>query len=506
MKGILIIAAVFLFLAGKTPLCSSQESEYQPLIAAMKEYESGNYQKALESYLKAEKVLPADPDVPFYLGLTYLQLGQTTKATEYFKKAVKINHAHLDARFQLGMVLIQEKEFGEAVSHLEKVFKQEPEKENLGYFLGYAYFNLGNYKKALSCFGKNKTSDKPIEQLNLYYSGLGKTYLGKAKEAEELYKQVIEIDFSSPLAQPSQQLLALKPVVSKAKRLNFELTTRFQYDDNLVLIPTTDVYNLRDKKRKTTIELFYLKGEYALLKTPASQISASYGFYQTIGNSLRDNDVQDHIVSLDWFCSDKSETFPRKNLRLTYSYDYLLSDYHSFLYRHTLRPVLIVQETSKNLTLFQYTYQDKNFQEIPLFGEDRRDAHNHESGLVHFLRFCQGKHFVKAGYFYDKELAEGSNWDYRGNKGVIGFQYTLPKDIRLSSDFEYKNLHYDNDNIYFDKRRKDIERNFTLRLSRDIGNENKTVSWEYSRAINSSNIALYDYEKNLVSIGLDWRW
>jgi len=496
-KILRVVLVVLLFLIGTRSSSFSQDFEYQSLVSGMEEYKNGNYQKALENFLKAEKIFPNDADVPFYLGLAYLQLNQKAKAIEYFQGAIRVNSNHLDAHFQLGMLLIQEKNFSEAISHLEKVFKREPEKENLGYFLGYAYFNLGNHKKALSYFEKNKTQDKSIEQLKLYYSGLAKTYLGKTKEAEELYKRVIDIDPSSPLASPSRQLLTLKPAIPEEKRLNFELTTRFQYDDNLILIPTTNVYNLKNKKRKTTIELFYLKGEYAFLRSRDSQLLASYGFYQTIGNSLKDNDVQDHISSLDWLFKDF--------FRLTYSYDHLLSDYKSSLYRHTLKPILTIRETPKNLTLFQYAYQNKNFYENPLFGEDRRDADNHESGFVHFLRFCEGKHFIKAGYFYDKEIADGNNWDYQGNKGIAGFQYTLPKDIRFNFDFDYKNYHYDHANIYFDVRRGDIYRNFIWGLSKDI-NPNTTVSLEYSRTVNSSNIALYDYEKNLISAGMSWKW
>ncbi|MCD6540048.1 MAG: tetratricopeptide repeat protein [Candidatus Omnitrophica bacterium] len=489
---------VLLFLLGILYPSFSQGSKYQFLISGMKEYKEGNYEKALEDFSKAEKLFPDDADIPFYIGLTYLQLDKKEKAIEYFKKTLKINSNYLDAHFQLGMIFIQEKNYKDAISHLERVFRQQPEKENLGYFLGYAYFNLGNYKKALYYFEKNKTSDKSIEQLNLYYSGLSKTYLGKTKEAQEFYKRVIEIDPSSPLAQPSKQLLAIRPVISKEKRLNFELTVRLQYDDNLILVPTTNVYNLRDRKRKTIIELLYFKGEYTILKTPQSQFLASYGLYQTICNSLRDNDVQNHIFSLDYLF---------KNFRLTYSYDHLLSDYKSFLYRHTLRPILIIQETSKNLTLFQYTFQNKTFKDTPLFDEDRRNAKNHEIGFVHFLRFNQGKHFFKVGYFYDREFAKGDNWDYQGNKGLVGFQYTLPKEIRFNLDYEYKNYHYEDINIFFDKHRKDIERSLTIGLSKDIGKDkDKTIFLEYSRTINSSNIALYDYKKNLVSVGMSWRW
>ncbi len=508
MKKILrIVLILSLFLVGSQSLSFSDESKYQPLVSGMKEYKDGNYKKALEDFLKAEKLFPKDADIPFYIGLTHLQLKETKEAARYFKKTVRLNSSYSDARFQLGMVLIQERRFEDAIPYLQKVFQQSPERENLGYFLGYCYFNLGYWQKALSYFEKNKTQDKSIEELNLYYSGLAKTYSGKTKEAGEIYKKVIEIDPASPLASPSQQLLTLKPSKPKEKRLNFQLTTRFQYDDNLILVPTTDVYNLGSQKRKTTIELSYLKGEYALSRTYHSQFSASYGLYQTIANSLPHNDVQDHIVSLDWLYSDRKTSFPNETFRLTYSYDYLLSDWKSFLYRNTIRPILFVQETPKNLTLFQYTFQNKNFYENPLYDEDRRNANNDEVGLVHFLRFNQGKHFLKAGYFYDKEFAEGSNWDYQGNKGLAGLQYTLPKDIRFNFDFEYKNYHYDNSNIFFDVYRKDISRNFTWSLSKDIGRDkNTTVSLEYTRTITSSNIPLYAYDKDLVSVGMDWRW
>ena len=92
MKKILrVVLIILLFLIGIRSLSFSQETEYRPLISGMEEYKAGNYQKALENFFKAEKIFPDDADVPFYLGLTYLQLNQKEKAIEYFQKTVKIN-------------------------------------------------------------------------------------------------------------------------------------------------------------------------------------------------------------------------------------------------------------------------------------------------------------------------------------------------------------------------------------------------------------------------------
>jgi tetratricopeptide (TPR) repeat protein len=139
--GRIIFGMAFLFLVASSGLSFAQDANSQSLLSGMEEHRNGDYAKALESFLQAEKLSPKDADTPFYIGLTYLQLKQEKEAVNYFKKTIKLNPDYLDAHFQLGMVLIQEKNFEEAISHLEKVFRQWPEKENLGYFLGYSHFH-----------------------------------------------------------------------------------------------------------------------------------------------------------------------------------------------------------------------------------------------------------------------------------------------------------------------------------------------------------------------------
>ena len=246
---------LILFFLLQIHLSFSQEvpNSYQPLLSAMKEYKQQDFKKTLYDFLKTEKLFPSNSNIPFYIGLTYLKLNQKERAISYFRKTIKINPQYSDAYFQLGMVLSGEKRYGKAAYYLKKLYKLQPDRENIGYFLGYAYYNLRDFKKALFYFGKNKTKNKSIKQLNLYYSGVCKLGLKKAKEAKSFFNEVIKINSASPLASTSRQLLKRKFVFPKEKRFNFELATRFQYDDNLILVPTTNIYNLRGKKRKTTI-------------------------------------------------------------------------------------------------------------------------------------------------------------------------------------------------------------------------------------------------------------
>ena len=153
--------------------------------------------------------------------------------------------------------------------------------------------------------------------------------------------------------------------------------------------------------------------------------------------------------------------------------------------------------------------QIKDFREKPSFIEDNRDAVNHEIGILHFFRSSDSRHHVKAGYFYDKEIAKGDNWDYWGNKFVAGIQYTLPTEIKFTADYEYKELHYEHETLFLiifaGGKRKDREENITAALSKNIS-KNLGVSLEYLRSKNRSNIFLYSYEKNLYSTGITWKW
>ncbi len=498
----LIALITFIFIQS---VSFAQETQYQPLISGMEHYKNGNYKEALADFQKAITIFPDDPDAPFYMGLAYLQLNEPDKAIEYFKKTLEKDKAYTDAHFQLGVVLVQKKEYKNAISHLEQVYKKEPDKDDLGYFLGFAYYQTGDYKKALNYLEKAKTKDKTIASLILYYTGLVKQQTGNNKEAAAAYKKLIITDPTSPLAEPSQRLIETLIVKEiPKKKFSIDLTAKLQYDDNIILVPTTNVFNLRNKEKKSTIELFYLRGEYAFIRESNFDLSASYGIYQTITNRMRDMDVQDHILSLDLSKRGSIGSMPY-DFKINYAYDYLLSNYFYLLQRHTVRPVFILMENKTNLTVFQYAFQVKEFKEKPVILEDNRDALNHEAGVTHFLRFNDAKHYIKAGYFYDREYTDGANWDYSGNKFVAGFQYTLPKDIRLNVDYEYKMIRYKNINIYFDKKREDTERSLNTVLSKDIS-KGWSVSLEYLRRRNSSNIDLYDYRKNLYSMGLSWRW
>lgn len=230
-------------------LAFAQDTQYQPLIAGLEHYKAGKYKEALEDFQKASVILPGNADIPYFIGLTYLALGDTEQAIESFKKTLDMKPSFTDAHFKLGVVLVQKKQYETAISHLEQVYKKEPQKEDLGYFIGFAYYQLRQYEKSLNYLKQAKTKDKTIASLTSYYKGLANQQLSNNSDAVASYKELIINDPTSPLSEPAKRLIETIEIEKLAKkRFKVEFTTKLQYDDNVILFPTTNTFDLSDKR------------------------------------------------------------------------------------------------------------------------------------------------------------------------------------------------------------------------------------------------------------------
>ena len=72
-----------------------------------------------------------------------------------------------------------------------------------------------------------------------------------------------------------------------------------------------------------------------------------------------------------------------------------------------------------------------------------RDAENWMIGGTHVFRFAEDRHYIRVGYQFDYEKADGRNYTYAGNRFLAGGQYTLPwGSTRLKYDFDLHQRHY----------------------------------------------------------------
>ena len=198
---------------------------------------------------------------------------------------------------------------------------------------------------------------------------------------------------------------------------------------------------------------------------------------------------------------------------LQYSFDELVLDESEFLLRNTVSLSGTLVEGEHHLSQAFVRYQKKDFREpASLPSVERRSADNWAAGAVHLLRFSHDQHFLKAGYQFDWEDADGKDYQYYGNRFLAGAQYTLPwKGVRLKYDLDaHLRTHLHRNSLFpttapDTKRRYDAELTHTVRAELPLSGS-LTLAAEYLRTDDNSNLAVFAYARNVYSLTLSWSY
>ena len=392
---------------------------------------------------------------------------------------------------------------GEALQYLDKLYKVQPDREDLACLIGMANYKLKRYDDALWYLDAITTSDRMRDVARLY-EGLSYQKQGRSKEARVVLSNIYTLEPTSPVSEPAMRLFDVLKMEERVKRpYQFFATFRSLYDDNVRLLPQENVLSV-GHPRASFGEQAILYGEYSLINRPNYKFNLSYGFSQTIYNSDRKFDVQGHTPGLSFVYS--GEIGPvGYSPRVDYFFDWVFLGSDWFLHRHTARPSLTLTMGPHLVTLLVYTFEHRDFRSVPDFRQDDRDGVLNEIGFTQFFRTADARHYIKLGYYKSWANTIGSNWDYDANNLLAGIQYTLPKKVRLNVDYSWEDRDYPHKNIFFSKKREDTERLLNVSVSRNIGSH-VTAFGGYLRRDNNSNIALYDFEKNIYSLGMTYRY
>jgi tetratricopeptide (TPR) repeat protein len=146
---------------------------------------------------------------------------------------------------------------------------------------------------------------------------------------------------------------------------------------------------------------------------------------------------------------------------------------------------------------------------------DVDDGVNYLVGPVHFFLFEAGRHYIKTGYQFDYDATEGDNWRYAGHHFLFGAQSTMPwGDVRLRYDLDLHLRFHINRHSFLPLtapgtlRRHDREAIHLFSIAKDVSwrSQSFTVAVDYLIDDNSSNLAAYDYDRQVVTTSVTWRF
>lgn len=520
--GLALGTCLVLLLGGPA---SAQQSEAAVLISqGILAYDDKRYPEALGLFSEALKRDPESVEALYYLGLVHLAQLQPALAADILEKARAKAPQDLLIRLQLGVAYFTLEQYDKAEPLLTEVFAEQPKLEGVGYYVGFMRYRKKDYQGALQAFTSGTSTDPTIQQLSKFYAGLTLGVLGLPERAIAEVEEALRLQPVSPLTGPAERIRdTIVAARSREQRLRAEIRLGFFYDDNIAVNPQAGTDPLVQALRSTpdrgggrsTGEIASLRTDYSWFRSGPWEATATYAFFHTQPNNpglFRSGKIQDHLGGLAGFYRGAVGTMPFQ-LGSQYNYDYLLLNDAPLMDRHTGTLFGTLVENPVNLTTLVGRLQFKNFLlDDAANPPDNRDARNWMVGPTHVFRFAGDKHLLRIGYQFDYEDASGRNFSYHGHRLATGGQYTLPwGEVRLRYDYE---IHF---RLYPDLQtslpttspntmtRHDTEQLHAFRVEKPLPN-GLTLSAEYQGTFSQSNIAVFDFHRNVFSLIMTWQY
>lgn len=153
-----------------------------------------NYVKAREMSERAVQLDPMLLGAHNNLAICYLDhFRDLEKAKEIFEHILNRRPDSPNALLNLGVIHLRRRELNEAAACLEKAMELDNENEGIYFNLAGAYFNMGQYEKALGLIKEGMVFWPDNTNLNALL-GLTLFHLNEYKKAEEKLKQVLKKD------------------------------------------------------------------------------------------------------------------------------------------------------------------------------------------------------------------------------------------------------------------------------------------------------------------------
>lgn len=168
------------------------DSHYKLGMAHLNE---NNLQMAFIEFQKAIESNPGDKAYYYALGIVHFKMDRLEDAVDAYKKALTIDPVYAEAHNGLGAIYGKLGKWDDAIHEYEKALenRQYPTPQWVHYNMGYAYFNKGEYQRAMLAF---KEAIKFQPDMSMFHLWLGLAYmkLEMTKEAIAAYEAAKRLD------------------------------------------------------------------------------------------------------------------------------------------------------------------------------------------------------------------------------------------------------------------------------------------------------------------------
>lgn len=379
-------------------------------------------------------------------------------AAKEFRAALGLKPGDFEALLHLGMSLSLSGDEN-AGTYLNKALMLEPSDPRVSFYLGVFY----------------RSRDVP-------------------EETRDFFENTVELAPESKLALKAKKYL--KKIRPKGpKRWALSLSGGVQHDSNVILGPEGYALPQGISSKSDWRGVVSLSGQYALPLSDKTAANAGYSFYSGSYSELSDYDITMHKAYLNLFYALANAV----TMRGGYSYEYTYVggvDYRDVL---ALSQAVTINEGGGLLTTVLYEYSRKNNMDSTEFANNsERTGHNNLFAVSQSLPLF-GPLSAELAYSHDKESADMDYWSYKGYKGRLALDVSLPLKIVSTLRTEYYKKDYDEVYPGQGMPRRDSVGTYAVSFKKNFGARySLNAGFTYTR--NKSNLTAFDYKQNVSSL------
>ncbi len=464
-------------------------------------YKQENFDEALPVLKKAKEEDPKSALAAYYLGITYKQLQNYKEAKIQLIDAVSLTPKIKEALMELVEVLYQLNELNEAKSYIEIAEKENIKPTQVAFLKGLVLLKNGENLDAITAFEKAKELDNTLTQAAEYQIGLANLKEKRFQEAKKAFKDIIVLDPNSDLAQLSNEYMeALKRKETAERPFRATLNVSGQYDTNVLLKPGDDTLAANITNESDWREVVTFMGQYKQKVAKRLTIEPQYSMYFAHQNKIGAYDVLSHTVSVT-----PNYYFDKATLGITTSYNYTDVGREKYLTTISVSPLANLIVGKNHMFQGNFKYQDKDYARTPTIADEDRNSDDYGGGLGYFFFFAENKGFFGLHYGINKEDTEGINWEYLGNRFTASLLYPFLEKFKLSLAGDAFLQNFDNSNTIFNVKRHDKVFTASSMLAYNFWKAAE-LQFRYTYIKDHSNIAIYDYDRSIYSLGVEYKF
>lgn len=451
-------------------------------------YEQADYEKALDHFTRALEKDGRGAGIYHYLGRTYLALNRADKAARYLKLAEKAEPDRVGLTYDRALLAQQQNDFATALALFEKRIAADETDVLAVYRAGICLYELKRYRDAIDSLDRAKRMSPSVGPNADYYAGICLYRLEDLDASVDRFSAVKAGAASTELRRNAEQWLQIIDAQKRSQKpYRLYLQTGMQYDDNVQLEPLDeDVF--ADESDWSFVG--YFSGRYHVVNQPAFKAGAGYSHYQTRHGKLTDYDITGSIGDI----YAKYQAAPL-TLGISYQPAYYWVHADSFLMRHSFSPQMTWQFNRQNYIRLRYRYMLNNY-----FEDRGRDGHANIGELDVF--HAVGPGYLSWGLGLADNSARRSDEEYDEFEARIRMGYPVVEKIEMTLTGIYDEKDYDRPDAVVGIRREDNRYFAAVSLARPVIYEWLSLALDYDFTRNDSNIRLYDYERNAVTVSV----